>query len=87
MAPLSLLLNSHLAMPKLFCEIELERRRRRLQKQLVLMYCQSRTKKSLFRLSISKRKISHLPISFTTEQQMYVVSDATSTMIDRSFPI
>ena len=71
MAPLSLLLNSHLAMPKLFCEIELERRRRLQKTQRLLMYCQSRTKRSSFRLSISDRKISHLPISITTEQQMY----------------
>ena len=48
-----------------------------------LMYCQSRTKRPFFRLSISDRKISHLSISFTTEQQMYLVSDAIS--MNRSF--
>ena len=76
MAPLSLLLNSHLAMPKLFCEIELERRRRRLQKKTANVLSKP-NKKSFFRHSISERIISHLPISFTTEQQMYAVSDAT----------
>ena len=77
MAPLSLLLNSHLAMPKLFCEIELERRRHcRLQKKTANVLSKP-NKKSFFRHSISERIISHLPISFTTEQQMYVVSDAT----------
>ena len=85
MAPLSLLLNSHLAMPKLFCEIELERRRR-LQKKTANVLSKP-NKKSFFRHSISEWKISHLPISFTTEQQMYVVSDATLLWIDLSFPI
>ena len=72
-------------MPKLFCEIELERRRRRLQKSANVL--SKPNKKAFFRLSISDRKISHLSISFTTEQQMYLVSDATLLWIDLSFPI